>query len=155
MIEYLFRGREIETKKWVYGGYHEHKPTEVCIGKQPGKQALIIADGLADWNMPVPINAYVVEKETVGLYSHLDDKKGNKIFEGDIAEGESGRIGIIRFVFGVFGVEWVDTIKDQTMLGSWGQLHNLRTLDDGFHHKITVVGKIHDNPELLKEVSNE
>ena len=60
MKEYLFRGKEIKTKKWVYGGFHEHKPSITAIGKQPETEALIIADGYADWNLPVPIKAYVV-----------------------------------------------------------------------------------------------
>jgi hypothetical protein len=30
------------------------------------------------------------------------------------------------------------------MLGSWGQEHNLRTLDDGYYKEIVVVGNIYE-----------
>jgi uncharacterized phage protein (TIGR01671 family) len=88
MREILFRGKEIKTGKWVYGGFHEHKPSIVAISKQPETEALIINDGDADWNLPVPIKAYVVEKKTVGEFTGLTDRNGVKIFEGDILECE-------------------------------------------------------------------
>ncbi len=84
------------------------------------------------------------------------DWKGRKIFEGDIAttdygNGEMGTdVGDIQFDCGVFGIEWCHAKKTKSMVGSWGNRHNLRTLEDDIIDRVKVIGNIHDNPELLK-----
>ncbi|MDR1220424.1 MAG: YopX family protein [Treponema sp.] len=149
MKEHLFRGKEIKTGKWVYGGFHEHKPSIAAIGKRLETEALIIADGNADWDLPVPIKAYVVEKESVGLYSGLEDKNGAKIFEGDIVEikfdntddprlatflGELRR-GVIEYRKGGFGAKTINLSNN--------------------NYEFEVIGNKSDNPELLKEAGLE
>jgi uncharacterized phage protein (TIGR01671 family) len=94
--------------------------------------------------------------ETVGQFTGLTDKNGTKIFEGDIVvtrytNGKICSIGDIKFDCGVFGAEWTVHKKHKTMVGGWGQLHNLRRLDDDIINHIEVIGNIHDNPELLTE----
>lgn len=100
--------------------------------------------------------AHEVIPETVGQFTGLTDKNGKKIFEGDIAAvrytyGKICTIGDIQFDCGVFGVEWKVHKKSRSMVGSFGQRHNLRRLDDDIINRIEVIGNIHDNPELLGE----
>jgi uncharacterized phage protein (TIGR01671 family) len=129
MRETLYRGKEIKTGKWVYGGFHEHKPSITAIGKQPETEALIIADGDADWDLPVPIKAYAVEKKTVGEYTGLTDKDGVKIFEGDIVEYKTLRL-LVRFAeeYGCF------TVDDKFWISAHGEFR--------------IIGNVHDTPEL-------
>jgi uncharacterized phage protein (TIGR01671 family) len=154
MKEYLFRGKEIKTKKWVYGGFHEHKPSITAIGKQPETEALIIADGNADWDMPVPIKAYIVEKDTVGLYSGLEDKNNTKVFVGDIVKmscisiGEVYHTGVVVFESGAFLVNYLDGTQrsDDTLCG-W--------IYKPYDNQVEIIGNKSDNPELLKEAGLE
>lgn len=85
----------------------------------------------------------------------MTDKNGNKIFEGDIVvtrylSGDICMTGDVQFDCGVFGAEWVAHKKNKTMVGAWGQTHNLRRFDDDIIEHIEVVGDIYDNPELLE-----
>lgn len=56
MREILFRGKRIDNGEWVYGYLQQEDK----------------------------INLYYVKKETIGQFTGLLDKNGNKIFEGDI-----------------------------------------------------------------------
>lgn len=58
-------------------------------------------------------------------------------------------VGDIQFDFGIFGIEWVDCKKNKSMVGSWGQKHNLRRLDDDILDRIEVIGNIYETPKLL------
>ena len=90
-------------------------------------------------------------------YTGLKDYKGREIFEGDIVEcfieGDGINRGDIQFAYGVFGIEWADFKQSKTLVGTWGQKHNLKRLDDDTIDtlKIEVIGNIYQNPELLEE----
>lgn len=78
---------------------------------------------------------------TVGQYTGLTDKNGERIFEGDVLIGhdydEEVGYGVVRWVDGAWEVgndEWCGTFHDNY----WAD-------------KYEVIGNIHDNPELLKE----
>lgn len=90
-------------------------------------------------------------------FTGLRDKNGKEVYENDIMKGDysGGRIGVIQFARGIFGVNW-DYITNNdpewtggNMYGSWGHLHNLRPLDDDHITHMIVIGNIHENPELL------
>ena len=85
---------------------------------------------------------YLVIPETVGQYTGLTDKKGNKIFEGDIVK-DKFLFGVVKYATANDGFDgmcgfMVDDIDDGL------QDYN------GFWHRVEVIGNIYDNPELLK-----
>ena len=86
-------------------------------------------------------------------FTGLQDKNGKEIYEGDIICNDDYQTwewrGVVKFSHGVFGAEWLSNVKSRSMVGSWGQLHNLRKLDDDIVECQIVIGNIFENPELL------
>ena len=140
--EVLFRGKRVDNGEWIEGFF----------AKSGDKTFILIDNDIAV--------GYVAMKEviaeTVGQFTDLTDKNGKKIFEGDIVciryrTGEICCSGDVQFSYGVYGAEWLENKKDKSMVGGWGQLHNLRRFDDDIINDIEVIGNIYDNPELLED----
>ncbi|MBC2004421.1 hypothetical protein HCA78_11625 [Listeria booriae] len=80
--------------------------------------------------------AYQVRPETVGQYTGLSDKNGNKIFEGDIGWDDHNECwGVVVFDEGKFLYEWENISEDLWEIKG----------------DIEIRGNIHDNSELLGE----
>lgn len=147
MINALYRGKRADNGEWVYGYFAKFRNilNEVYCAilpydKKSGETSL------KDIQVVIP--------ETVGQWTGLTDKSGIKIFLGDIVctrygDREICCIGDVQFCYGAYGAEWTDYKKNKGMVGSWGQLHNLRRFDDDIINHIEVIGNIHDNFELL------
>jgi uncharacterized phage protein (TIGR01671 family) len=86
---------------------------------------------------------------TRNQFTGLHDKNGKEIYEGDIIQSVNTK-GVIEYGKGKFGINWDYGADKQTMLGAWGQVDNLRTMDDDYNSGVVVIGNIYQNPELLK-----
>lgn len=80
-------------------------------------------------------NMEEVKPETVGQYTGLCDKNGKKIFEGDIMRLCSGTYPCLVYWDGM-GWAWLMNGKRRTI--------------DLTREKMSIIGNIHDNPELLE-----
>ena len=142
MREILFRGKRLDNGDWVEGYLYEHEPRLVGIvseNDEPEASKWFIArTGFADWNMPRPVELVEVDPSTVGQYTGLKDKNGERIFDGDIVQAHfrtnhSKQIFRVTFDDGMF-IFNNDYVK-LPVRGIYG---------------IKVIGNVHDNPEYMK-----
>lgn len=126
MREILFRGKT-KHGKWVHGWFCGKTLNHMMDGTEECSQ--IIHSDTLYW--------HVVKTQTVGQYTGLTDKNGQKIFEGDIISG-LGNTYVCKWDEG--NVEF--TVFDGKE--SFGLAY-------AAYPCMEVVGNIHDNPELLKE----
>ena len=138
MREILFRGKRIDNGEWVYGAYSHHNSLN---------RGFIVNVGV-DKISPIAWTCEVIP-ETVGQYTGLTDKNGKKIFEGDILESKFTKMPYL-VCFGEY--TYSDEYWDGQSVCGWynedecGRVTVFGCPDDW----ATVIGNIHDNPELLK-----
>ena len=123
MREILFRGKQADSGKWVYGFISGLNDDEYGI-----PMTMNDTEGLCD---------IIVNPITVGQYTGLTDKNGTKIFEGDIIHGKLGN----------FAVRWSEYIG-AFVAGISTKI--MPCLNRGTMKCYEVVGNIYDNPELLE-----
>ena len=135
MREILFHGKRADNGEWVEGDVLQTRYHSGHIEYQIMPQT------------PVS-SAYPVLSETVGQYTGLTDRNGNKIFEGDICRFKRfNDIHVGEIVFNVTTASFV--MRYQSIVGAYGEKATQKMLlsvcDD-----IEVIGNIHDDPELLR-----
>lgn len=136
MIEIISRSKNRRSGRWVEG-YYVYRGAE--YGAKGVKRHYILThDGSGFvWND--------VFAETIGRFTNLLDVAGKRIFEGDIVRAvesdDKDLVGKIEYNclgWVVNGTNWADSLYMANQ-----------------HHRLSVIGNIHDNPELLMEAQNE
>lgn len=135
MRELLFRGKVLETGKWVYGYY------------QLAYDDILKKHFHCLWDKEITFGfdrALYVDPETVGQYTGLQDKNGVKIFEGDIVAWKQ--------------YDETDKITIKSIVTYTPTSFHLRGKDEKGnpdypmcypkHRRVfEVIGNIHDNPD--------
>lgn len=159
MREILFRGKRTDNGEWVYGyplidnADRGLKADGKCVCPHDGSEAgmYVWEDNFHEYDW------FDVRADTIGQYTGLTDKNGVKIFEGDIVslyfwDGVTSE-AVVKFGF---HQNW--NREDNQNYG-WYLEWILKENDDGLDTKsniaewkdeISVIGNIHDNPDLLE-----
>ena len=139
MKQILFRGKRVDNGEWVCGYLYR------------------LSERLNPFIMFVNSNAesHEVILETVGQFTGLCDKNGNKIFEGDILETE-GPDGTRYWDVVHFGHFNDDDNHGNEYIGFYVKSSNYTTslleMLLGEHNYCYIIGNIYDNPELLEDM---
>ena len=152
MREILFRGKSTQGDGWVEGSYMEH-----YFSSRHGRVSAIF------WNDDSSCQTYrtPVVPKTVGQYTGLTDKKGKKIFEGDIIKSDNGKQSAVSVI--KFGEYYPKMFYEMLDMYIPGKLH---LPSCGFYAEsidkheemilfqstcVEIIGNVHDNPDLLDE----
>ena len=155
----LFRGKSTEQKKWLYGDILH----EIHEGGPIATPSIHYEKNGLPWFENVEIG-------TIGQYIGLEDRKGTKIFEGDVLkctqkesleyndDGISDRY-VVKFDFGWIGCCGftafpVSSLDDESFEMAVQQLGGDITWPNNNvllnHQHYDIIGNIHDQPELGK-----
>ena len=137
MREILFRGKRADNGQWVEG----------MLDGGNGRY-MINCRTYSDYSNGYWV--YEVDAKTIGQYTGLTDRNGKKIFEGDIVNMHGGceemgaREYCIRCMV-VYGRKGYGAEIGFT--GAYKSGMQIPLMCEG---ALTVIGNIHDNPELLE-----
>ena len=126
MREILFRGKQVNDGMWIQGYLFQ------CWGR-----AYIL------WGMTNDTpTMHEVKPETIGQFTGLIDKNGNKIFEGDIVVCRYANEYTPVFQNGIYMA--YNPKEMQTIQQPSTQFNII------WRHGCEIIGNIHDNKELLQ-----
>lgn len=132
MRDILFRGKRLDNGEWAYGFLVKH-PSAVGFTDDSPWYISVSPEDPDDTG-----GCYNVDLDTVGQYTGLKDKNGKRIFEGDIVADEvAHKHAVVRFRAPAFWLEYPG--HEDLNECEWADCAN----------QLTVIGNIHDNPELL------
>ena len=128
--EILFRGKLSHSGVWVEGNLIKDRNGNKYIIPfnvfEPDGHHLIIDSD----------EAWQVDPETVGQFTGMTDKKGKKLFEGDV------------YSMGEKNILYVVIFDKSQFIGKQVRNRSLAGLEY-WKSDIEIIGNIHDNPELL------
>ena len=139
MHEILFRGKRTDNGEWVEGNLFipdkPDTPTQICIGTN------------------VVRICYDVNPSTIGSYTGVTDKNGERIFEGDIVKYKDARKFGDNDEMEEAEEQYLCTNVVKFKNGRFFPLPQRYDCEDYFFsygsYDFEVVGNVHDNPELL------
>ena len=144
--EILFRGKLEYNGKWIYGDLLQYEDGDVAI----------FGDKLSSFGCECTEMSKRdrVNPDTIGQYTGLKDKDGNKIFEGDIVHLKGD------------GYDGAKVGKDYYRVVTFHEGSFCLSIEDGVHYPLhtpiyehcdshsivnwVVVGNVTDNPEIIK-----
>lgn len=120
-----FRGKSKFNSEWVYGDLVQCMSDDVKI---------------VNSNRPKDLSYRIndIQSDTVGQFTGLLDKNGKEIYEGDVVHLGDPRITYVLL--------WLDCGLKAKQIGAYGSFCGVTY----WAETMTIVGNIHDNPELLK-----
>ena len=146
MREILFRGKRIDNCEWVEGWYEMYP-----FWRLPLKESIIPSEEAKDGYY----EHVEVDPSTVGQYTGLKDKNGNRIWEWDI-------LRIYKIADGLGGyynppLDYPVNVVVKWDLCAWmweticEDKRYISFPDAWCHYECEVIGNIHDNKELLEK----
>lgn len=140
MREILFRGKAINREncyhrteykngEWVYG----------LVTKLYDEKFENLPAEMTDIN---GISNIEIDYKTIGQYTGMLDKNGDKIFEGDILKFVNDDSATSYYDVAYFEIECRWIIRENGSIPD--------DLDDFVNKYMSVVGNVYDNPEFLK-----
>lgn len=147
--EILFRGKRVDNGEWVYG-----RGLQQCKDELGNEIVAIFKDVVKSEKYIKKEGRYTlyyapVKAETLGQYTGLKDKDGREIYEGDILQYIGKRKDNMKKVYRrkvVFHEGMFALLSKE--LPAYSAL-NYHYMEDG-RLVWSVIGNIHDNPELIK-----
>lgn len=134
MREILFRAKRTDNGEWVEGSLiHRTK-----FYGDPDNKYFILTDGEFDCDY---YDAPQVDFDTVGEWTGLTDKNGEKIFDGDVVEGADFQADD-----GYAKIGWDDDSARFVILG-YGIVCDF---DNYYGYELEIIGNIYDNPDLIE-----
>ena len=138
MREIKYRGMT-EDGKWIYGGYVKIKDYHAILSGE-----FTTTQNESDFNV---LEFKAVKYKTVGQCTDRRDKNDKEIYENDILIDNVGRKWVIKY-----------SNKNMCFMFHWGKDEKQTQSISHFNNMqkpFEVIGNINENPELLKEISNE
>lgn len=143
--EIIFRGKRVDNDEWVYG-----RGLQQCKDELGNEIVAIFTDVVKSEKYIKKEGRYTlyyapVRAETLEQYTGLKDKKGNKIFEGDILDytlfdafdEDHQYKGVVKWIDDCFICDNSDGFNGL----AWAVNQSL---------ELEVIGNVTDNPELMK-----
>lgn len=148
MREILFRGKRMDNGEWVEGDYYQEAYT--------GNVYITFWNSFGLGFM----DACQVVRDTVGQYTGLKDKNGEKIFESDMLKPFDDEIDkmVVEFHHGSF-LLCLYGERGYMGEGGWVEEGNYGVFEceplSSYGDDVEVIGNIHDNPELIERMEDD
>ena len=146
MSEILFRAKLKDNSDWIYWNVFGEicklngKRTKVSIAKTAGESHYYHIHQIKQFIVP----------ETIGQYIGVKDYVGHKVFSGDIVEYR------YQLSKGSYKPFRASVEANEKSFGSYHDVYGFCAyLEYGDIENGEVIGNIYDNPEMLKEGSEE